>query len=165
MDKNAMLSKYLGQNPPSEEPAPKKLTSTQMQHWNGFVDFLDSKGYKGSKDFDNKDQKLGQLAMDSYKKQNPDFSLTLANIPAVQKGILETREHAISQLKTGKATLEKGLDAGKDYQNFMPNLSKPDGWLGSKTSSHKFPESFLNEYENGQKVTDMKPMGFVSANK
>ena len=162
-----MLLQYLGQggNTNQEEPTPKKLTSTQMQHWNGFVDFLDSKGYKGSKDFDNKDQRLGQLAMDAYKKQNPDFSVTYADIPAVQQGILETRQHAINQFKTGKAKLKEGLDSGKDYENFMPNLSNPDGWLGSKTSAHKFPESFLNEYVNGQQVTSMKPMGFVSANK
>lgn len=147
--------------PPTEDPTPKRLTPQQMGDWNGFVSFLDSKGYKGHTDFDTKDKNLGELAMNTYKKYNPNFSLSYNDIPSVQQGIIDSRNFAINQLKTGKATLADGLDAGKDYEKFMPNVSPADGWLGSKTSSHIFPKAYLDEYENGNKVTDKKELGFV----
>lgn len=144
-----------------QDPTPKRLTTNQMSHWNDFVDFLEKKGYRGSREFDNKDKNMGKMAIDAYKKLNPDFSISYDDIPSVQQGIQDVRNYSIAQLKSGKATLKEGLDAGKDYENFMPNLSPTDGWLGSKTSFHTFPKAFLNEYSNGEKITDKKDLGFV----
>lgn len=144
-----------------EDPIPKKLTTTQMQHWNEFVQFVESKGYKGSTDFDKRDTNLGKNALEAYKRINPDFSISYNDIPSVQQGIADTRNFAIDKLKGGKAKLADGLDAGKDYEKFMPNISKVDGWLGSKTSSHTFPKAYLDEFVNGQQVTDKKELGFV----
>ena len=166
MNTNKMLLDYLSNQPPpepEEKPQPKKLSDVQMSDWNKFIDFLESKGYRGSTEFDKKDKNLGQVAFDAYKKLNPNFTLNYADIPSVQQAILDLRKSEIEKLKAGKAKLAEGLDAGKDYEKFMPNLSPVDGWLGSKTSAHKFPMAFLNEYINGQKVTDMKPQGFVSS--
>ena len=147
--------------PEPTNPAPKQLTTQQMQDWNNFVSFLDTKGYKGHTDFDIKDKNLGQLAMDTYKKYNPNFSLSYSDVPAVQQGMQDVRNKFIGDFKNGKIKIQEGQDAGKDYENFMPNLSPVDGWLGSKTSSHKFPQVYLDEFLNGKQVGDRKDLGFV----
>lgn len=161
---NPALLKYLGEQAPPEPTEAKKITPQQMQHWNDFIGFIESKGYKGSTEFDKKDQNLGKLALETYKKQHPDFSINYEDVPLIQQGLQDVRTRFINDLKTGKSKLQEGQDAGKDYEKFMPNLSPVDGWLGSKTSSHKFPSAYLNEFVDGKQVTDMKPLGVVAAN-
>ena len=146
-----------------EDPNPKlkPLSAGEMQQWNGLVDFIEKKGYKGSEEFNNRDTNLGKMAFDAYKKQNPNFTLKYEDVSRVQQGIQEVREDIISDLKSGKAKVKEGQDVGKDYEHVMANTSAVDGWMGSKTSSHRFPKVFLDEYNaSNKKITDNAELGF-----
>jgi|SRR6185312_1137503 len=132
-------------------PPGPPLTLKQKQDWNQFVDYIDKVGYKGSPLLDNKDKKLGSQLMDEYRKINPNFSLTYDNVPDVQQGLLDYRNGVIDDYKKGKVSVP-GI---KSPDEIMPGLSPADGWLGSKTSSYKFPGATMTQNINGvQKTTN-----------
>ena len=116
------------------------LTPQQKMQWNGFIDFLDKQGVKGHPDLDAKDKNLGQYYFQKYQSQNPNLGITYQDVPRVQQGLQDYRNQVLQQWKAGKADLG-GL---KDESNFMPGISKVDGWMGSKTSTYKFPQAILN---------------------
>ena len=115
------------------------LTNDMKSQWNGLIDYLDKRGYKGSPDLDNRDTRLGERLMNEYKAQNPHFTLTYDQIPVIQQGLQDYRTEALKKIKSGGAT----VDGLKDDSEFMAGLSPSDGWLGSKTSSWKYPTATL----------------------
>lgn len=116
------------------------LNPDQRAQWNAFVDYLQSKGMKGNPALDNRDTGLSQQVFNSYKAQNPHFTLTYDQVPAVQQDLQNYRDQIIQKWKANPSTIP---DA-KSEDEIMPNLSPADGWLGSKTSSHKYPTATFN---------------------
>jgi hypothetical protein len=138
---------------PADMPNPpgKPLTTEQRNQWNQFIDYLDKTGYKGNSLLDDKDKALGKQLMSKYKQVNPQFNLTYDNVPDVQQALQQYRTEALKQIHSGKAVVE-GVKSDND---FMPGLSKVDGWLGSKTSSYKFPQaSFTVKTPEGSTTTN-----------
>lgn len=112
--------------------------------WNGFMDYLKSKGVAGSPQLDVKDTNLGQQLLNEYKSKNPNISLTYEDVPAIQKWFNNYRNDAWTKIQSGKAQSD-----AKSLDEFMPNLSPTDGWLGSKTSQTYFPKHIMNGKEVG----------------
>jgi hypothetical protein len=117
------------------------LNTLEKNHWNNFLDYVDKMGYRGSSLLDNRDTGLGQKLMDSYRKVNPNFSLTYDRVADVQKDLQDYRTDMVDKYKKGQIQVE-GV---KSEADIMPDLSPTDGWLGSKTSSHKYPTARLTE--------------------
>jgi hypothetical protein len=124
-----------------------------MNDWNTFIDFLDTKGLKGSAKL-NTDKNFNQSLFNEYRKANPKSQLTYDMVPDVQKEFVNYRNYSIDQLRNGKLKVQ-GKDGkiltpdqfepqlGKNFENFWPELSKVDGWVGEKTSKWKFPTLYM----------------------
>jgi hypothetical protein len=117
------------------------LTPEQKQQWNGFVDYLEKTGYKGSSQLDNRNTSIGSKLIEQYRKANPSFTLTYDNIKDVQQDLQDYRSQMVDGYKKGKIV----VDGIKSEDEIMPGLSAVDGWLGSKTSSWKFPQAVFKE--------------------
>lgn len=124
---------------------PPGLTPQQRMQWNMFVDYLDKQGVKGSPILDQKDKNLGQYYFDKFASTNPGLSITYKDVPRVQQELQDYRNNLIGQWKSGKI---QGNDI-KTENDIMPNLSPADGWLGSKTSSYKYPTASATVVVNG----------------
>lgn len=112
------------------------LTPEEKAQWNLFIDYLDKKGLRGSADLDARDKGLGARLMSEYQKVNPDFKLGYDRIADVQQDLQNYRKQLVNDYNAGKIQADATVKTADDI---MPGLSKIDGWLGSKTSSYKFP--------------------------
>jgi hypothetical protein len=130
------------------------LSQTQMRDWNAFVDFVESKGYKGSKELDVKGAGLGKKLMDEFKKLHPETSVNYEMVAQVQQAMVGVQ-------KTAQEFSKRRNDP--DAENIMGNISKVDGWPGSKTTQFKFPLLREVSYENNVVVGE-KNKGLVGAN-
>lgn len=126
------------------------VTPQNMQDWNAFIDFLDKEGYKGHAELDMRDKNLSKSFIDKYNKVNPNSSLRYDMVPQFQQEFVNYRQKAINDFLAGKAGIA-GLNkdnyasvVGQDFSNFWPEISKVDGWLGSKTSKWKFPTMYIH---------------------
>lgn len=131
---------------PGEEAKPKPLTTVQKQNWNNFIDFLDKSGYKGSADLDNRDTELGKMLLAKYNAANPKAQIQYEDVPSVQNELQQYRQSLINSWKSGQS---QG-DGIKSVDDIMPGLSKVDGWLGSKTSSYKFPTAVVTHTDGSK---------------
>lgn len=121
-----------------EDPA---LTPQAKSKWNQFVDYLDKSGYKGNALLDDRNKGLGVRLMNQYKNINPSFDLNYEQVKQVQQELQDYRSKVVQDYKAGKVK----IDGIKSPDEFMADLSPADGWLGSKTSSHKFPVAMLTK--------------------
>jgi hypothetical protein len=112
------------------DPKPvSKLTPQQMMDWNRLLDHIKSKGYEGSTVLDH-DKTLGQKLFQEFAQKNPGVSITYDNVADVQNEMQRLRDTSQDYAK------KKGLP---DAASIMSNVSKVDGFLGSKTSQFRFP--------------------------
>lgn len=116
----------------------KSLTPVQKEHWNKFVDFMQKSGYKGSAELDNRDKQLGQDLLAKFNKQYPESQISYQDVSTVQGDLQNYRQQLIKKWKANPST----TDAASEDE-IMPGISKIDGWLGSKTSSYKFPTASM----------------------
>jgi hypothetical protein len=136
-----------GQELKLPEIAPEK-----KQAWNQYVDWLDTKGMKGSKQLDSKG--LGNKMIEEYNKENPDSGLSVDDVRGVQETMFRTAEAARAFDK------RRG---GKESDKIMEGTSKFDGYAGSKTTSFKFPSATAVTKHNDQ-VTSVKGLGLTDSN-
>jgi len=116
------------------------------EEWNKYTDWLAAKGLKGHASLDKDD--LGGKMIDAYRKENPDTPISREIIPTIQKEFQRYRDWSLGQVKAGKATLTEGTTP----ENYMKALSIVDGIAGQRTTSFRFPDSYLTTFNNGQKV-------------
>lgn len=142
---------------------PKPLTPQMMSEWNQFLDYVKSKGFEGSKDLDSKDKGLGQKLFNEFKTVNPNVTINYDIIPSVQSEMQKLKESA-QQFAARRND--------PNAKNIMKDISKVDGWFGSKTSQFRFPDMKLKELHNDQLVgsanlglvnSQLKPTGTTSA--
>ncbi len=126
---------------------PPPLSNTQKSQWNAFIDFMDKQGYKGNPVLDNRDQNLGQFLFDKFKSATPGIQITYQDVPRVQSELQDYRSHLVNQYKQGKIAATPDI---KSEADIMAGLSPVDGWLGSKTSTHKFPVATVNNSDGTQ---------------
>lgn len=118
---------------------PKPLNNEEKQAWNGFVDYLDKQGLKGSTALDNKNMALGQNLLNKYNSVRTGAKVNYEDVSRVQAELQAYRANLVDRWKKGQAQ----SDQVKTEADIMPNLSPVDSWLGSKTSSYKFPTAVL----------------------
>lgn len=137
--------------PGDDEPiAP--LTPKQMQDWNRYVDYLELKGYKGSKDLDKKETGLAKKLLEDFRKEYPDASITYDDVKKVQIEMQKLKDQA-----QGFAARRNDPNATK----IMAGVSQVDGWPGAKTTSFKFPEMAERQLHNNSLV-GQRNLGLVS---
>jgi len=115
------------------------LTPQQKKAWNDFLDYLKKAGYQGNKSLDNHNMALGQNMLNRFNAMYPGEKVTYAEIPKVQAEMQNIRQQAVANYKKNPSQYQ-GV---KSEDDIMQNLSPVDGWLGSKTSMHKFPTATL----------------------
>lgn len=115
------------------------LNNDEKAQWNSFVDYLDKRGMKGNVALDNRDTGLGQQLLNEYKAQDPHFTLGYDKVSQIQQDLQDYRGNMINKWKANPAIIPDV----KTPDEIMPNLSPSDGWLGSKTSLHKYPTATL----------------------
>lgn len=116
-----------------------KFPIAKKENWNRFIDYLEKAGYKGSTALDNKDTNLGKTLIAKYNSLYPKQAVNYEDVPAVQTELQNYRQSLVNKWKAGKAN----SDGVKSEDEIMPGLSQVDGWLGSKTSSYRFPSATL----------------------
>lgn len=120
----------------AQQPPPG-LTPLQRMQWNSFIDFLEKEGVKGSPLLDQRDKNLGKFYFQKFVTSNPGITLRYEDVPRIQQELQDYRANLVNQWKNGKVS----VDSVKTEDDIMPGLSQVDGWLGSKTSSYKYPVS------------------------
>lgn len=133
-----------------EEP---KIDNTIREAWNKYVDWLDTKGLKGSPSLDKED--FGGKMIDKYKAENPDSPISRDIIIPIQKDFSVYRDYALDKVKKGEMALADGVTP----ETFMRNLSVVDGIPGQRTTSFKFPMKYLETYMD-KKLLKKENQGF-----
>lgn len=136
-------------NTPKEGGDTPPINPQQMKDWNSYVDWLDTKGVKGSKQLDNADTSFKYL--DQYIKENPTTSL--------HRGVIKPIQDEMSKLATSARALAQRQN-DPNAKNIMTGTSINDGIPGSKTTSFKFPIMTETNTNNGM-VTSQKNLGLV----
>lgn len=129
---------------------PKELTPKKMAEWNMLLDYMKKRGYEGSTQLD-KDKALGQKIFNDFKKENPSVSITYDIVPTVQMEMQKLKQ-------TTQAFLERRKDP--NAKAVMSNVSKVDGFLGSKTSQFRFP-NMTEMVSRNNAVVSNKNLGLV----
>ena len=124
-----------------------KTTSQERSYWNGFVDFIKSKGLKGSKLLDRKDLDISHKLFAAYNKIHRRLVDYGSFVTLVQQDIIEYRKMALEQIRLSRIKHNENpayplMYAGKD-ESFMAGLSQLDGFAGVKTTSYKFPKEIV----------------------
>jgi hypothetical protein len=122
-------------------PPKRQLTPAEMQQWNGFVDYVEKRGYKGHNDLNTRNKNLGASLFNDYKKE-ANASINYDIVPSVQAEMYKLQQNNVDFMKR----------RGTDISGVMDNVSKVDGWFGSKTSQFKFPDVTEQQYHNGQLI-------------
>lgn len=123
---------------------PMQITPQIKQEWNRFLDYLNQRGYRGSKDLDVRDTNLGRHILEDYRKVNPNTVIDYNLVKPIQEAVNNdwTLMKQIQQLNGVKA------------QNADDRpLSPPDGWLGSMTSNGYFPTASTSDSQ-GRMIKD-----------
>lgn len=144
-----IIQQSVHQVPQQQPPQVPPLTVKQKTDWNNFIDFVDKEGFKGNALLDAKDKNIGLYLMQKYKSQNPQTTVTYIDVPRVQQELQDYRNNLVGQYKKGLIS-NSGI---KSEDEIMPGLSQVDGWLGSKTSQHKFPVAQATTVVNGKSTT------------
>jgi hypothetical protein len=138
----AFLKKNNNPVTPSGNPV-NNMGGNMMQQWNSYVDWLDSKGMKGSPELDKGDK--GFQMMEEYRKINPSFTIKKDDIGTIQKQLQDYRNFSLDSIKQGKMKISYG---GKEmsYNELTPAQQKDvdDNYMGkiAKTAVDKFPGQF-----------------------
>lgn len=120
------------------------LTPQQRASWNNFLHFVNSKGYTGNADLDNRDQTLGESLRAEYNKT--------AGADSIPEGMISQVQQEFQHFKTNG-----NFPGNGDFGNFrrllasqvkQKDISPVDGWFGSLTSQQAYPVMTDNRGHN-----------------
>lgn len=150
---NAATRKIMNNGNGDAGPEPKNsledvpyLSSKKMQEWNEFLKYVEDKNLKGKPELDKED--MGNKLFQEWKKQNPNKSINIDDVPSVRKTYLALRDENIEGFKSGKSyydTPQGRLSGPKaDYSSFMRNItlneeSANPNYIGRYMTQTKFP--------------------------
>ena len=135
--KNSLLKARDGEEPP------KGLSPQQLQDWNRYIDWMDSKGMKGSKELDKGENAFKWLA--AYQQENPQTTITKDSIKSVQ--------YEMEKLANNARDFARRKN-NPNAENLMRGISQLDGIPGSKTTSFKFPDLIQKNYHENALVSN-----------
>lgn len=113
----------------------RKLSPSEMGQWNGYLDFVKSKGFEGSEELNSKDKNLGASLFQQYKQSNPGVTIGYDIVPSVQQEMQNLKA-------TSQDFAQRHNVPGAD--KVMSGVSPVDNWFGSKTSQFRFPNVVSN---------------------
>ena len=142
-----------GGEDPTKPTPPRRLNPNEMNQWNQYLDFVDKKGFKGSKDLDNRDKGLGASLFNEFKQSNPNISIGYDIVPSVQ--------HEMQQQKKWQSDFlnRKGTPADDP----MGNISKTDGWFGSLTSQERFVPTTQKTLNSSGQLVGSTNLGLMNS--
>lgn len=116
-------------------------------YWNGFVDYVQAKGYKGHKQLNRRDLNISEKLFteyNAYNKRNVDYK---SFVTLVQRDIQQYRKQALEQIKVSRVKHAKNASyplmfKGTDNE-FMAGLSIVDGFAGVQTTAWRFPNEVV----------------------
>lgn len=137
------------------------ITPELMTEWNKYLNFLDSKGVRGSADLDKHGKGLSYL--DEYIKANPKTSLSRDAVPAIQEALKDYRKWTIEtneqRVSAGKPGIELNTPKGRiplkgNEAIFMSQIDKTkiDGYPGQWTTQQIFPSEYMGAVASGRRV-------------
>lgn len=118
------------------------VTDDIRTQWNTYVDWLDKKGMKGKPDLDNNG--LGYTMVDEYQRDNPNSGINRGSIKSIQQEFSKYRDWSLGRINRGEAVLSPGVRP----EDYMKDLSIIDGYPGQRTTSFKFPSTYLQSDPN-----------------
>lgn len=136
-----------------KEISKEALTPQVMQEWNSFLDFVKEEGFEGSPELD-KDQTIGKSLLEEYRKLHPYSPLRYEHVSLVQNEMQKLKQ-------SSQDFARRRNDPNAD--NIMANVSRIDGWFGSKTSQFRFPAMSVVSYHNNA-VVSKENLGLVNGN-
>jgi len=89
-------------------------------------------------------------AITDESKINPNTPITREIIPTIQKEFSKYRDWSLEEVKAGRSALSEGVTP----ENYMRALSIVDGIPGQRTTSFKFPLSYMQTFNNGKLVSN-----------
>jgi hypothetical protein len=144
--------------PDDKDKKPKpQITNQHRADYNAYIDFLRSKGVAGNKVLDS--NKVGKKYLADYIAANPNTSLSEDLVAPIQSDFQNYKQYALNQVRLGKAVFNSGVNA----DNFMQDLSSEDGWVGSRTSLHKFPTEYMRYVDLSNNTDTTVNKGFAVA--
>jgi hypothetical protein len=132
----------------------REITAQERKDWNDFVDFVESKGLKGSEKLDKGNDALARGLFQEYKGLHPETTLSYEIVPSVQYEMQKLRQSI-------QGFAERRNDP--NAKNLMNFVSKVDGWFGSHTSQSKFPFMMENTFHNDN-LMKSENLGLVNSN-
>ena len=122
----------------------RELTNAERVDWNNFIDFVESKGLKGSDKLGKGSENLAKSLFAEYKKLNPTTTVNYDIVPSVQYEMQVLRQNV-----QGFEERHKNPNA----KNLMNYISPVDAWFGPQTSESKYFNVTLNQYHNDNLVS------------
>ncbi|WP_342646555.1 hypothetical protein [Mucilaginibacter sp. CSA2-8R] len=116
-------------------------------YWNGFVDYVQAKGFTGSKDMNRRDLNIAEKLFHDYNAVNKRSVDYKSFVTLVQRDIQQYRKQALDQIKISRVKHAKNSNyplmfKGTDEQ-FMAGLSVVDGFAGVQTTAWRFPNEIV----------------------
>lgn len=106
------------------KPFAKNISTTQMENWNSFVDWMKRKGYSGNEKMDH--ISFSNDVLEEYKEENPNFWVNSSNdIKSIQISIKNYRQFVVNQWEEGKAKITIG---GRDLKPGIDTLDNFMAW-------------------------------------
>ena len=139
----------------TQDPTDPQVSSKLRRDWNDYVQYLADRGMKGNPVLD----KNGVWAdwIEKYRKDNPGTSISKETIPAIQQEFQKYRDWGLNEIKSGRMKFAPQTNES----NYLKDLSQVDGIAGQRTTSFKFPETYLNTFDNGK--TTVQKLGYSVA--
>lgn len=137
-----------------------QVSNKLRSDWNDYIDWLERKGLRGHPSLDTQDN--GGKMIDLYRKENPYTSVSRETIIPIQNEFQKYRNWSLDQIKQGKANLN--LPKGATIDDYMKDLSIVDGIAGQRTTSFKFPETYLKTFDSSRNLQSTQNTGFATIN-
>lgn len=125
-----------------------EIDNTIREGWNKYLDWLEAKGMRGKPELDKND--LGGKMIDAYRKENPDTPISREMVIPIQKEFGKYRDWSLGEVKAGRSMLSEGVTP----ENYMRALSIVDGFPGQRTTTFKFPLSYMQTFSNGKLISN-----------
>lgn len=136
-----------------------KIVNSELCHeWNKYIDWLAAKGLKGNESLDHNGKGIEMVKQ--YMAENPGTILSPEVIDDIQEEFVKYREYTLNEIKSGISNFGPGVTE----ENYMRALSIVDGIPGQRTTSFRFPESYLLTFEKN-KLLKKENQGFANLKK
>lgn len=120
------------------------LSPKFRSEWNGFSSWMKTNGHANDPNLDVRTKNTGVGLMNQYIATNHTTQLSPDSISRAQQEMQDYKNTTWNKIAAGKIQSD-----AKSYEQYMPNISPVDGWLGTKTANEQFPVGIVNNKVTG----------------